>query len=125
MSSFNGIAFRVLAVDDHWFPSIELDDEGKAIYNCRAWLEDIGTREAMADSLSFATYRRTLGTLDTTVHMEAGIGKQDLTIPEAAGALKTHRAILTKMGNVTAYAMLEQRGFLADLSFVITSNPWG
>jgi hypothetical protein len=124
MSSFAGIPFKVSPSDGKWFPTIELDDDGKYTYQCRAWIATLSQRESLASWVSIVTFRRPLGTIAIIGHMEAGKGQATLSVPEAAGALKAHTAILTGMKSVTAYGALSDRGFMADLEFVILSDPW-
>jgi hypothetical protein len=125
MSSFDGVSFKVLAVNENWFPNFEMDEEGKYVYRCRAFFSDLASRQAMAGKVTIATYRRTLGTLATTVHVDVGTGKGTLTVPLAGGVNMAVIAILDSMTNVEGYGLYANKGYLADLSFVITSNPLG
>lgn len=123
MSSFNGIDFQVEAVNTNWFPAIAMDDEGKYTYQCRAFMASISERRALAKWVSLVTWKRPLGTLSTIGHVEAGRGKARLVIPNEGGVAKTHTAVLIAMTDVQMYALYRDKGFMADLSFVILSDP--
>lgn len=123
MSSFNGIPFKVLTVNTNWFPMVALDDEGKYVYQCRAFIEDVTKRRALAKWVSIVTWKRPLGTISIIGHVDAGRGKARLRIPDEGGTAKTHTAVLTSVTDVEGYGLYADKGFLADLQFVILSDP--
>lgn len=123
MSQFNGIPFKVMVENERYFPMPELDDDGKYTFDCRAFVATQLARQQLHRMVSIVTWKRPLGTISVIGHVEAGLGKATLAIPDGAGFLRYHSAVLVKMSNIEAYALHSNRGYLADLSFVILSNP--
>lgn len=123
MSSFNGIPFSVVAENTNWFPGVVMDDDGKYLFRCRAWIETISDRRALAKWVSLVTWKRPLGTISTIGHVEAGRGKAKLVIPDQGGTSKQHTAVLVGMTGVQAYGKYANKGFYGDLIFILLSDP--
>lgn len=130
MSSFDGIDFSVVAEDDNWYPLPELDNDGIARYKCRAWIPNGGARRQLARRVNVVTALRPLGATGAVVYTDASPGgvatRGDfaLRVPETAGERHTHRAVLVGMTGVTSYGRYVGRGYMADLEFIIVSDPW-
>lgn len=123
MSSFNGIPFQIEAADSRWLPQPNLDDDGKYVFTCRAFFDTLAHRNQMMKHVSIVTWKRPLGTIGIIGHVEAGRGRARLSIPETGDSRANHTAVLVGMTNIQLHATHKNRGYMADLSFVLLSDP--
>jgi hypothetical protein len=118
VSSYDGIPFNVKAVRRGVFPHVS-DDRPIAVYRCQAKIGSTANKTALLDRRSRITVDSILGVLDDCfVHVDAGPGAGNLTVPDEAGVSTTFpTAYLTRVDLQTDGRVDDQ--YYADLEFSI------
>ncbi|MES4791622.1 MAG: hypothetical protein C4321_00320 [Chloroflexota bacterium] len=127
MSSFAAIPFKVEAVNEHYFPGIEISDNGIPVYQAKVWVFSRANMVALSKLVTIAEFKRARRSKAIMAHIDAGPGEKPLTIPVHKGTTKTFSAVLTQC-NITGEAGDRTKStsntgaYVAECTWVITSD---
>jgi hypothetical protein len=117
VSSYGGIAFKVLAPDSS-FPNVERDGDGFRRYRATVFLGSMSEMNDLLALESRATTLRAYGRLGGNIHLEAGPGAQSLSAPIATGSTMTRSAVLVSVTNIRGAGRVNHE-FAADAEWVL------
>lgn len=117
MSSFAGVAFRVVG-NDGTVRGITKGEDGARRWFGRARFATLADLEAIKDRVSWVEVHRVYGTGGVNVHLQGGYGPAALSVMVGMGETGGGTAVLVSVGDVTASGYAAT-AFEADLEFIV------
>ena len=123
MSSFGGVAFKVVPKSG-FFPNVEpANGDSPAKYSCDAVIIGVENRDLLLKKTGRGTAERILGTEVYNWHHESGTPPTTLIVPVYGGTQATFtQAVLQSISNVEGYGVFAQDQFRCSMDFIILSN---